>query len=1009
MSEKEIVQNMISRLGQSQADRSPAGLDPHGFPVDGRSPADLLAQARALSQNLRYYRDSATQPVGDWGDFFPPGDDKALLTRKDGGVPPHLGLFGAFAGLYPEAQRDTNKLTAKHLDFQMRRVLGFEHRGPQPDHAHLLCELKKGVPPVKIERGRPFTAGKDAKGVPLIYESVRDAVVNHASLAALHSVYRGSDGLRFASIANSADGLGAPMKAEHPGWSAFGGPYLPFAQPGFALSGAVLRMAEGKRTIYVTLKLEGIQAASLDAAAFEGGFEAFLTGPKSWIGPFTPKAKLGDGALELSFEVPETSPAVVDYQPAAHGQIFSAQAPVVQFVLTQDTASRYDAFTSLSVRTAHIRVKVDEVRNLILENDAGSLNPKKAYLPFGPQPVRGSRFMIGSEEALGKKLLELELRLHWQGAPEDLYTWYSGYSKAGRFADGVEADLTYADRTGQVKSAKVGVMARNPAEVTQLNPAKPPTTVLTLGNSTDRRLFALLSGGSLFSRLMGTRLARSKPMHARKKALAPEPRSGFITLSLHEDFLHGDYRHETVYNIVNKVMDNGILRVLNEPYTPKVQDTVLYYEAESEEAVINDVTEAAFTDADLQFFQVGCFGTRREHAWLRSQLPYLGDNRVTLLPHYAGEGEFIIGLDGIGPGDGVSLLFQVADGSADPEASAQNIEWSVLADNHWRRLTRQELSLDTSRDFRATGIISMSLPAETALETTWLPSGHVWLRGLIREHVGAACRLIDVATNAVEVRFSDQGNDPGHLAQPLAAGGIAKMQVPAPGIKTIKQPEASFGGKREESDAHLARRAAERLRHRDRCITPWDYERLLLEAFPSVHKIKCIPHSTDASWLAPGHLSIIAVADLRNRNALNPLEPKVDLDTLTRMAEVAAAHAGMGVKVHVRNPRYEQVHLDFAVRFMPGLPFNFYAAQLQEDLIRELSPWAWDGTKDMGFGGILYRSVLLEFVETREYVDYVTRFRMGWAGIPGSDFPELRPGRPDAILVSDSVHAIAEA
>ena len=77
---------------------------------------------------------------------------------------------------------------------------------------------------------------------------------------------------------------------------------------------------------------------------------------------------------------------------------------------------------------------------------------------------------------------------------------------------------------------------------------------------------------------------------------------------------------------------------------------------------------------------------------------------------------------------------------------------------------------------------------------------------------------------------------PNHLAQTLPAGSLAKLKTPQAEIKKLEQPYAGFGGTPTESGEHLTRRAAERLRHRNRCITSWDYERMLLEAFPGVHQ-----------------------------------------------------------------------------------------------------------------------------------------------------------------------------
>ena len=206
----------------------------------------------------------------------------------------------------------------------------------------------------------------------------------------------------------------------------------------------------------------------------------------------------------------------------------------------------------------------------------------------------------------------------------------------------------------------------------------------------------------------------------------------------------------------------------------------------------------------------------------------------------------------------------------------------------------------------------------------------------------------------------------------------------------------------------LTRRAAERLRNR--CLSAWDYERMLLEAFPAVHQVKCIPQASEGSWLAPGNILLVVVPDLRNQNAVDPLRPRVDTATLSKMTEFALQHCGMQVRIRVKNPRYQRVKLAFQVKFRPGLPFHFYRRQLHEALIRVLSPWAFEAAKSIQFGGRVYRSVLLDFVEELSYVDFVTDYKLL---SPDSDFPHqdlssIQAATPSAILVSDTLHTIDE-
>jgi hypothetical protein len=401
----------------------------------------------------------------------------------------------------------------------------------------------------------------------------------------------------------------------------------------------------------------------------------------------------------------------------------------------------------------------------------------------------------------------------------------------------------------------------------------------------------------------------------------------------------------------------------------------------------------------------------REHGYQRDQFSFLPSKSVTLLPVYEHEGELLIGFTNLNARDSVSVLFEVAEGSANPELAQEPITWAVLCENYWKTLGTDNVVLDTTNELLTSGIIQFVIPAEASTQNTILPADRIWLRAGVTEEVTAVAQLIAIAANAVEVQFQDQSNDPLHLLSALDAGKITKLRNGLAAVKTVKQPYASFGGAAVEMDNDFYRRVSERLRHKDRCITPWDYERIILEEFPRVHKVKCIPHAREGGWLAPGHVLVIVVPDLRNTNAMDPLQPKVDANTISRIAEFVDNRTGMQVQVKVKNPSYQKIQLDFKVKFHTGYEFNHYSKELKQQLVEFLSPWAFTAERDISFGGKIYKSVLLDFVEDLPVVDYITDFKMyTYIEDPNKvDVNEVRPETPDAILVSADTHVITEA
>src|SRR5690606_34836977 len=183
------------------------------------------------------------------------------------------------------------------------------------------------------------------------------------------------------------------------------------------------------------------------------------------------------------------------------------------------------------------------------------------------------------------------------------------------------------------------------------------------------------------------------------------------------------------------------------------------------------------------------------------------------------------------------------------------------------------------------GIISFIIPADATTGNSLLPAGSIWIRASITTLTQAVCKLLSVLAQAALVNFTDQNNATDFLDHAIPAGTISKLKEPSSSVKKISQPYASSGGRANETDETYYIRSRERLRHKSRAITIWDYEHLILEAFPDIHKVKCLNHTkyvgNDYNEVAPGHVTIITIPNLVNRNDANPLRPYTNQDVLT--------------------------------------------------------------------------------------------------------------------------------
>ncbi len=393
---------------------------------------------------------------------------------------------------------------------------------------------------------------------------------------------------------------------------------------------------------------------------------------------------------------------------------------------------------------------------------------------------------------------------------------------------------------------------------------------------------------------------------------------------------------------------------------------------------------------------------------LLPQFDFQRDNATT-----PSEAEFYIGISGLQPPQNLSLLFQVADGTANPLAlkPKPHIDWSYLKNNEWVGFAENETQ-DGTGELLDSGIVTFAVPREATAANTLLPSGMFWIRAAVHEKSDAVCKLRLVAAQALPASFLDRDNAPDFPATPLQAGTISKLDQPDSAVKTVNQPFSSFGGRGVEQAPAFYTRISERLRHKDRAIALWDYERLILDAFPQIYKAKCLNHTCYEPSesgvgiyreLAPGHVTLVTIPNLQLKNLRDPLRPYTSLSLLQEIGAFLENRISCFAKLHVKNPQFEEVRSTFKLRLLDGFDETYYTNLLQQAITRFLSPWAFADGGSPTFGGKIHKSVLINFIEEQPYVDYVTDFQLfqdinGVAG--ASDLNEAEGSRAVSILVS---------
>src|SRR5204862_2387346 len=120
------------------------------------------------------------------------------------------------------------------------------------------------------------------------------------------------------------------------------------------------------------------------------------------------------------------------------------------------------------------------------------------------------------------------------------------------------------------------------------------------------------------------------------------------------------------------------------------------------------------------------------------QHPYLlTGGTVSLFPQFefvrdnatrTTEAEFYIGIAGLAPPQNLSLLFQVADGTANPlaEKPKPHIDWPYLKKNQWAEFDKTSVR-DGTDELLNSGIVTFLMPRDATSDNTLLQSGLFWI------------------------------------------------------------------------------------------------------------------------------------------------------------------------------------------------------------------------------------------------------------------------------------------
>lgn len=157
--------------------------------------------------------------------------------------------------------------------------------------------------------------------------------------------------------------------------------------------------------------------------------------------------------------------------------------------------------------------------------------------------------------------------------------------------------------------------------------------------------------------------------------------------------------------------------------------------------------------------------------------------------------------------------------------------------------------------------------------------------------------------NGIRILYSANAGQAGNLP----AGHVTGMELTAGFISRVENPLPLSGGWDKETAEEAMERQARQLKHKDRAVTPEDFEKLALACAGSVSRAACFTGYGEQGEQKPGHVTLVVVQkDFENsRLYFQAVRQRL----LEYMKDKLPVHLSQGQRFHVAMPVFVEIQV----------------------------------------------------------------------------------------------------
>lgn len=655
------------------------------------------------------------------------------------------------------------------------------------------------------------------------------------------------------------------------------------ADIGIRITSPLLFLKEGIRSVQVIFysrdKLWGSHIGK-EVPNITNAFRLTISTENGWGEITEYSAQHINGNLHLEFILPDSFSPVTACSQDIHER--SSQHPVLNVCLNLNSEDYTKAaLEKLQISHVKLNATVSNITNLQIYNELGKIDNSKPFMPFGMNTHRGAWFTLGNYEINIKDTKNIELNLEWEQLPENslgLKEYYSDYKKEinnDSFEISVKylSDFKWKETRGKnvfsLFSSEKGsdILAQN-NKIGKIDVEKMPVISIpeneydySLQSRNGFLYFTLINPEMGFGEQTYRRIFTEQMMkNARKKNKYPsiqppiQPVLKRITLNYYAEEtidvrIHPAENQSSVSSIAP--LDNSILS--EKKYTENIS-FVPYFQERNLVFALKNVKENTLLNL---FFEVASF----EHRDMATNSLHKQRDKIRHVKIYIGN------------------------------------------PNNWEKAPLSFIKKDETIGLLVSGYIQIQFPNKIS-PSLYDSNGMLWFRIGYDDVEGVYFPNIkSIIPNAARLEMVLPESDHNSLITNHDSGEITEDTI-IPGAGKIKRISPFHGGRSFEDNLKMLMRVSEYTSHKGRAVTPKDYERLILQAFPDIAKVKCIAGQHQSGSETTIHLVVLPKVSIPDKHTY-PLTPPHLIFRIERY--IRNINSSYIQKISVLNPVYEEL------------------------------------------------------------------------------------------------------